>query len=74
MNGNTITGDQADDKNAAKSGLDFVKDGSINEHPGTKLEIMNGTIKGGDGSSAHPDGAPGIGTGNDTADAERYCW
>ena len=65
----TITGDKADDNNAAKPGLDFVKDGSINEHPGTKLEIVNGTIKGGDGSAKHPDGAPGIGAAGDTADA-----
>ena len=65
----TITGDKADDNNAAKPGLDFVKDGSINEHPGTKLEIVNGTIKGGDGSAKHPDGAPGIGASGDTADA-----
>ena len=70
LNGKTITGDQADDSNAAKPGLDFVKDGSTKEHPGTKLEIMNGTIKGGNGSSAHPNGAPGIGTDNDTVDAE----
>ena len=65
----TITGDKADDNNAAKPGLDFVKDGSINEHPGTKLEIVNGTIKGGDGSAKHPDGAAGIGASGDTADA-----
>ena len=65
----TITGDKADDNHAAKPGLDFVKDGSINEHPGTKLEIVNGTIKGGDGSAKHPDGAPGIGASGDTADA-----
>ena len=70
LNGKTITGDQAGDSNAAKPGLDFVKDGSTKEHPGTKLEIMNGTIKGGNGSSAHPNGAPGIGTDNDTVDAE----
>ena len=65
----TITGDKADDNNAAKPGLDFVKDGSINEHPGTKLEIVNGTIKGGDGSAKHPDGAPGIGAAGNAADA-----
>ena len=69
LGGHTITGDKADDNNAAKPGLDFVKDGSINEHPGTKLEIVNGTIKGGDGSAKHPDGAPGIGAAGDTADA-----
>ena len=69
LGGHTITGDKADDNNAAKPGLDFVKDGSINEHPGTKLEIVNGTIKGGDGSAKHPDGAPGIGASGDTADA-----
>ena len=69
LGGHTITGDKADDNNTAKPGLDFVKDGSINEHPGTKLEIVNGTIKGGDGSAKHPDGAPGIGASGDTADA-----
>ena len=65
----TITGDKADDNNAAKPGLDFVKDGSTKEHPGTKLEIVNGTIKGGDGSAKHPDGAPGIGAAGNAADA-----
>lgn len=69
LGGHTITGDKADDNNGAKPGLDFVKDGSINEHPGTKLEIVNGTIKGGDGSAKHPDGAAGIGASGDTADA-----
>ena len=69
LGGHTITGDKADDNHVAKPGLDFVKDGSINEHPGTKLEIVNGTIKGGDGSAKHPDGAPGIGASGDTADA-----
>lgn len=69
LGGHTITGDKADDNNTAKPGLDFVKDGSTKEHPGTKLEIVNGTIKGGDGSAKHPDGAPGIGTTGDTADA-----
>lgn len=69
LGGHTITGDKADDNNEAKPGLDFVKDGSINEHPGTNLEIVNGTIKGGDGSAAHPDGAAGIGASGDTADA-----
>lgn len=69
LGGHTITGDKADDNNAAKPGLDFVKDVNSNEHPGTKLEIVNGTIKGGDGSAKHPDGAPGIGTSGDTADA-----
>lgn len=69
LNDKTITGDKADDNNNAKPGLDFVKDGSINEHPGTKLEIVNGTIKGGDGSAKHPDGAAGIGASGDTADA-----
>lgn len=69
LNDKTITGDKADDNNEAKPGLDFVKDGSTNEHPGTKLEIVNGTIKGGDGSAKHPDGAAGIGASGDTADA-----
>lgn len=69
LNDKTITGDKADDNNNAKPGLDFVKDGSINGHPGTKLEIVNGTIKGGDGSAKHPDGAAGIGASGDTADA-----
>ena len=69
LNDKTITGDKADDNNTAKPGLEFVKDGSTNEHPGTKLEIVNGTIKGGDGSAKHPDGAAGIGASGDTADA-----
>lgn len=33
LGGHTITGDKADDNNAAKPGLDFVKDGSTKEHP-----------------------------------------
>lgn len=69
LGGHTITGNAADENNQAKPGLEFVKDGSTNEHPGTKLEIVNGTIKGGDGSAKHPDGAPGIGASGDTADA-----
>lgn len=69
LGGHTITGDKADDNNEAKPGLEFVKDANSNEHPGTNLEIVNGTIKGGDGSTAHPDGAAGIGASGDTADA-----
>ena len=69
LGGHTITGNKADDDNAAKPGLEFVKDANSNEHPGTNLEIVNGTIKGGDGSAAHPDGAAGIGASGDTADA-----
>lgn len=69
LNDKTITGDKADDNNEAKPGLEFVKDASSNEHPGTNLEIVNGTIKGGDGSAKHPDGAAGIGASGDTADA-----
>ena len=61
LGGHTITGDKADDNNAAKPGLVFKKDDTATEHPGTNLEIVNGTIKGGDGSSAHPDGAAGVG-------------
>ena len=69
LNDKTITGDKADDNNEAKPGLEFVKDANSNEHPGTNLEIVNGTIKGGDGSAKHPDGAAGIGARGDTADA-----
>lgn len=69
LGGHTITGDKADDNNEAKPGLEFVKDANSSEHPGTNLEIVNGTIKGGDGSAAHPDGAAGIGASGDTADA-----
>lgn len=69
LGGHTITGDNADDNNEAKPGLEFVKDANSNEHPGTNLEIVNGTIKGGDGSVKHPDGAAGIGASGDTADA-----
>lgn len=69
LNDKTITGDNADDNNEAKPGLEFVKDANSSEHPGTNLEIVNGTIKGGDGSAKHSDGAPGIGASGDTADA-----
>ena len=69
LGGHTITGDNADDNNEAKPGLEFVKDANSNEHPGTNLEIVNGSIKGGDGSAKHPDGAAGIGASGDTADA-----
>ena len=69
LGGHTITGDKADDDKEAKPGLEFVKDANSSEHPGTNLEIVNGTIKGGDGSAAHPDGAAGIGASGDTADA-----
>lgn len=69
LGGHTITGDNADDNNEAKPGLEFVKDANSSEHPGTNLEIVNGTIKGGDGSAKHPDGAAGIGASGDTADA-----
>ena len=69
LNDKTITGDKADDNNEAKPGLEFVKDANSSEHPGTNLEIVNGTIKGGDGSAKHPDGAAGIGASGDTADA-----
>ena len=69
LNDKTITGDKADDNNEAKPGLEFVKDANSNEHPRTNLEIVNGTIKGGDGSAKHPDGAAGIGASGDTADA-----
>lgn len=69
LNDKTITGDKADDNNEAKPGLEFVKDANSNEHPGTNLEIVNGTIKGGDGSAKHPYGAAGIGASGDTADA-----
>lgn len=69
LNDKTITGDNADDNNEAKPGLEFVKDANSSEHPGTNLEIVNGTIKGRDGSAKHPDGAAGIGASGDTADA-----
>ena len=69
LNDKTITGDKADDNNEAKPGLEFVRDANSSEHPGTNLEIVNGTIKGGDGSAKHPDGAAGIGASGDTADA-----
>lgn len=69
LGGHTITGDNADNNNEAKPGLVFKKDDTATEHPGTNLEIVNGTIKGGDGSGAHPDGAAGIGASGDTKDA-----
>lgn len=61
LGGNSINGNDADAANSAKPGLIFKKD-SGNDHPGTNLEITNGTIQGGNGSAAHPDGAAGIGT------------
>jgi hypothetical protein len=70
LNGKTITGDNATDTDKAKPGLEFVKDGSINEHPGTNLTVINGTIKGGDGFEKHPDGAAGIGTAEDPENPE----
>ena len=70
LNGKTITGDNATDTDKAKPGLEFVKDGNINEHPGTNLTVINGTIKGGDGSEKHPDGAAGIGTAEDPENPE----
>ena len=69
LNDKTITGDNADASDEAKPGLVYKKDDTATEHPGTNLEIVNGTIKGGDGSAAHPDGAAGIGASGDTADA-----
>ena len=69
LGGHTITGDNADASNEAKPGLVFKKDDTAAERPGTNLEIVNGTIKGGDGSAKHPDGAAGIGASGDTADA-----
>ena len=65
LNGNTIKGNDATDKEAAKPGLDFVKDNSSNGN-GTNLVIKDtskdgtGTIAGGNGSSKYPDGAAGI--------------
>ena len=61
LGGNSINGNDADAANSAKPGLIFKKD-SGNDHPGTNLVISNGTIQGGNGSAAHPDGAAGIGT------------
>lgn len=65
LNGNTIKGNDATDKEPAKPGLDFVKDDSSNGN-GTNLVIKDtskdgtGTIAGGNGSSKYPDGAAGI--------------
>ena len=61
LGGHTITGNNADASNEAKPGLVFKKDDTATEHPGTNLEIVNGTIQGGSGSAAHPDGAAGVG-------------
>lgn len=61
LGGHTITGDNADASKEAKPGLVFKKDDTATEHPGTNLEIVNGTIQGGSGSAAHPDGAAGVG-------------
>lgn len=65
LNGNTIKGNDATDKEPAKPGLDFVKDDSSKGN-GTNLVIKDtskdgtGTIAGGNGSSKYPDGAAGI--------------
>lgn len=61
LGGHTITGNNADASKEAKPGLVFKKDDTATEHPGTNLEIVNGTIQGGSGSAAHPDGAAGVG-------------
>ena len=65
LNGNTIKGNDATDKEAAKPGLDFVKDDSSKGN-GTNLVIKDtskdgtGTIAGGNGSNRYPNGAAGI--------------
>ena len=65
LNGNTIKGNDATDKEPAKPGLDFVKDDSSKGN-GTNLVIKDtskdgtGTIAGGNGSNKYPDGAAGI--------------
>ena len=65
LNGNTIKGNDATDKEPAKPGLDFVKD-DTSKGNGTNLVIKDtskdgtGTIAGGNGSSRYPDGAAGI--------------
>ena len=65
LNGNTIKGNDATDKEPAKPGLDFVKD-DTSKGNGTNLVIKDtskdgtGTIAGGNGSSKYPDGAAGI--------------
>lgn len=65
LNGNTIKGNDATDKEPAKPGLDFVKD-DTSKGNGTNLVTKDtskdgtGTIAGGNGSSRYPDGAAGI--------------
>lgn len=75
LNGNTIKGDNADENNAAKPGIDF-KHGDSGKGTGTNLTIKDssdkgtGTIKGGDGSKENPNGAAGIKGEDNTTDAK----
>ena len=62
LNGRTIKGADADENSAAQPGLLFKKDETAKRNPGTNLTVINGTIQGGSGSAAHPNGAPAVST------------
>lgn len=62
MAGHTIKGADADANSAAQPGLLFKKDETAKRNPGTNLTVINGTIQGGSGSAAHPNGAPAVST------------
>lgn len=58
MNGHNINGKNADENAAAQPGIKFTH---ATNGAGTKLNVVGqGTIKGGDGSAKHPNGAEGI--------------
>ena len=62
LNGHEIKGADAGDAGKAGVGLLFLADETANAHPGTTLKVVNGTIRGGNGSAAYPNGAPGVST------------
>lgn len=65
----TIQGADATDAVKAQVGLIFIADDdeSIHVHPGTTLKVINGTIRGGSGSAAYPNGAPAVSTAMNNA-------
>ena len=69
LNQHTIQGADATDAVKAQVGLIFIADDdeSIHVHPGTTLKVINGTIRGGSGSAAHPNGAPAVSTAMNNA-------
>ena len=69
LNQHTIQGADATNAVKAQVGLIFIADDdeSIHVHPGTTLKVINGTIRGGSGSAAHPNGAPAVSTAMNNA-------